>query len=96
MVHWVQYDFEKTETVKRVEVYWFDDSPHGGCRIPASWELEYKSGSSWLPVSNPDEYTVTKDGYDVVKFKPVKTKALRLNVTLQENWSGGILEWKVF
>ncbi|MBL7111930.1 MAG: glycoside hydrolase family 127 protein [Bacteroidales bacterium] len=96
MVHWVQYDFEKTETVERVEVYWFDDSPHGGCRIPASWEVEYKSGGSWLPVSNPGEYTVTKDRYDVVKFKPVKTKALRLNVTLQENWSGGILEWKVY
>ena len=95
MVHWVQYDFEKTETVKRVEVYWFDDSPHGGCRIPASWEVEYMSGGTWLPVSNPGEYTVTKDGYDVVKFKPVKTKAVRLNVTLQENWSGGILEWKV-
>jgi hypothetical protein len=30
-----------------------------------------------------------------VKFAPVRTTALRLEVQLQENWSAGVHEWKI-
>jgi len=30
-----------------------------------------------------------------VTFNPVETQALRLEVQLQPEWSGGILEWRV-
>ena len=47
---WVQYDFEKEETISSTKVYWFDDGPFGGCRVPAEWKLEYKSGNTWKPI----------------------------------------------
>ncbi|MBN1926255.1 MAG: glycoside hydrolase family 127 protein [Prolixibacteraceae bacterium] len=90
---WVQYDFEKPETVSTVKVYWFDDGPWGGCRIPDAWEIQYKSGNEWKPVEAKTEYTVTKDSWDVVEFLPVKTSSVRMKVKLSKEFSSGIHEW---
>lgn len=92
---WVQYDFKKVSLVSSVEVYWFDDRPEGGCRVPESWRVLYKKGNAWKPVKNKNNYEVQKDKYNKLKFNPVKTSALRLEVKLQNKYSGGILEWQV-
>ena len=92
---WVQYDFEKEETVSLSKVYWFDDGPFGGCRIPESWKIQYQSGNKWFDVKNRTQYKVTKDGWDIIEFEPVKTTALRLNVKLPDKFSSGIHEWVV-
>jgi DUF1680 family protein len=94
-VQWVQYDFEKPAAVTSSKVYWFDDGPFGGCRIPAGWRLLYKDGESWKPVKNKTSYEVNKDAYSSVSFEPVTTQALRLEVTLPKDHSGGIMEWIV-
>ena len=44
---WVEYDFDKPETISKTKVYWFDDGPAGGCRIPDDWEILYLSGNEW-------------------------------------------------
>jgi uncharacterized protein len=64
-------------------------------RVPASWRLLYKDGSEWKPVEILGSYGVAKDGYNKVSFKPVTTSGLRLDVTMQPNFSAGIQEWKV-
>jgi len=92
---WVQYDFAQEYTVSETSVYWFDDGPSGGCRIPASWKLFYKDGDNWVPVNNTNAYTVSKDKYDVVKFTPVKTTALRIEVRLPNDFATGMHEWIV-
>lgn len=92
---WVQYDFDASYTVSESAVYWFDDAPFGGCRIPASWTLYYKKGDNWVPVKNVTPYTITKDSYDRVKFEPVTTTALRIEVRLPAEHSAGIHEWKI-
>ncbi|MDT8401746.1 MAG: glycoside hydrolase family 127 protein [Bacteroidales bacterium] len=92
---WVQYDFEKSQTISEVRVYWFDDRPDGGCRVPDDWELQYLQNGKWLPVRNRNDYTVSKDDWDVLHFDPVTASALRLRVKLNENFSGGIHEWIV-
>lgn len=94
-VQWVQYDFGKTSTVTSCKVYWFDDSPFGDCRTPASWRLLYKSGDEWVPVKNTKAYEVLKDQYSTVAFEAVGTSALRLEVTLPKDHSAGMLEWVV-
>jgi DUF1680 family protein len=38
---------------------------------------------------------IDKDKFNQVKFKPVTTSGLRLEVKLQPRWSAGIQEWKV-
>ncbi len=92
---WVEYAFAKPATVSEAEVYWFDDTGHGECRVPSSWRLLYKNGDHWEPVESSVAYGAAKDRYNKISFKAVTTNALRLEVTLQPNWSAGIQEWKV-
>jgi len=94
-VEWVRYDFPKPARVSQAEVYWFDDTGQGACRVPASWKLLYRSGQTWKPVETAGPYGVAKDCYNRVKFRPIKTDGLRLEVQLQKGFSSGILEWKV-
>ncbi|MBN1996841.1 glycoside hydrolase family 127 protein [candidate division KSB1 bacterium] len=90
---WVQYDFEQVETISKSKVYWFDDGPYRGCRIPAQWELEYKTDLTWEKIQC--EYPVIKDGWSIADFSPIKASALRLKVKLPEENSSGIHEWVV-
>ena len=91
---WVQYDLPAPTKVASVEVYWFDDTGKGQCRVPQSWKLLYKEGEAWKPVENA-EFGVKKDAYNKATFKPVETSGLRIEVQLQPNFSAGILEWRV-
>lgn len=92
---WVQYDFAGPARVSAVEVYWFDDTGQGQCRVPASWELQYREGETWKPVDAKGTPGVAKDQYNRLEFEPVDTDALRIAVQLQPDVSGGILEWRV-
>ncbi|MFT4022196.1 MAG: glycoside hydrolase family 127 protein [Flavihumibacter sp.] len=94
-VEWVQYDFDQAYEVSGSKVYWFDDGPFGGCRIPASWKIYYKSGNDWVPVEATTAYPVTKNKFDEVRFKPVTTTALKLEVQLPADNSAGLHEWIV-
>jgi uncharacterized protein len=92
---WVDYAFEKPATVSESQLYWFDDTGRGEVRVPASWRILYKDGDTWKPVENSGAYGVDKDRFNSLTFKPVTTSGLRLEVTMQPNWSAGIQEWKV-
>ncbi|MDZ7261773.1 MAG: glycoside hydrolase family 127 protein [candidate division KSB1 bacterium] len=95
-VQWVQYVFKKPATVSTVKVYWYDDGPWGGCRVPESWKLYYQTEQgNWEEVKATTEYGVAKDQYNVLKFEAVKTNALRMEVQLSKEYSSGILEWVV-
>jgi hypothetical protein len=92
---WVQYDLAAPSRVTKVEVYWFDDTGEGSCRVPASWRLLWRDDETWKEVENASGYGVAKDRFNEVTFDPVQTGALRLEVELQPGFSGGILEWRV-
>ena len=92
---WVQYDFPKPARVGAVEVYWFDDTGVGECRLPKSWQLFYHENGEWLPVKNANEYGCAGDRYNRTTFEAVETDGLRLELQLQERFSAGIHEWRV-
>lgn len=93
---WISYDFANEKTISRSSVYWFDDAPWGGCRVPQSWKLYYKDkNGEWLPVENTTSYKSEKGVENEVIFKTVKTKALKLEVKLAEKNAAGIFEWEV-
>lgn len=93
---WVAYEFPQARKVSSAEVYWFDDAPWGGCRVPRSWSLYYKDNAGqWQPVANPGEYTVRKGDANMVTFDPVTTTAMKLEVVLPEKNSAGVFEWTV-
>jgi len=92
---WAEMTFAKTATVSEVELYWFDDTGRGQVRVPASWRLLYKDGDEWKLVNATAAYCVAKDAWNKVAFTPVATDALRVEVTMQAQWSAGIQEWRV-
>ena len=94
-MEWVQYDFAAPAAVSEVEVYWFDDTSQGECRVPASWRVLYRSGDTWKPVANSNPYGVEKDKFNLVRFNPVRTSALKLEIQLLGKFSAGIHEWRV-
>jgi len=92
---WIEYTFETPTRVSQSQIYWFDDAPRGGVRVPGSWRILYKDGSEWKPVENSGAWGVEKDKYNVVTVKPVATTALRLEVDFQKSFSAGVQRWKV-
>jgi uncharacterized protein len=92
---WVEYSFPASSTVSKAEVYWFDDTGTGECRLPASWRILYRDGEDWKPVETTEAFGVEKDRFNTVTFKPVTTTGMRLEVKLKPGWSAGIQEWKV-
>lgn len=97
---WVQYDWTKPMSLTSTEVYWWDDTGTGECRVPTSWKAMYKDGETWKPVETGDTPGVAKDKYNKIAFKAVTTTALRLEIQFapapgNQRLSCGIQEWKV-
>jgi hypothetical protein len=92
---WVEYAFNQPTSVSEVVLYWFDDTGTGQCRVPKSWRILYRDGSEWKAVETSEAFGVDKDRFNRVTFKQVTTAGLRLEVTLQQDWSAGIQEWRV-
>ncbi len=92
---WVECGFPKPRKVSAVEVYWFDDTGRGSCRVPQSWKLLYRVGEAWKPVEGAPAFGTRIDAYNRVTFTPVEANGLRIEAQLQPNFSGGILEWKI-
>ena len=93
---WLSYEFPKEATVQSATVYWYDDGPWGGCRVPQSWRILYQDAQGqWQPVGGADHYPTDKGAACTVNFNPVKTKALRLEVVLPKDNATGLFEWIV-
>ncbi|MGN0853269.1 MAG: beta-L-arabinofuranosidase domain-containing protein [Kiritimatiellia bacterium] len=92
---WVAYELPEAEDVRGVDVYWFDDTGAGECRLPARWKVQAKASDAapWRDVTA--DLPAAKDAYDSVSFAPVRAKFVRLAVTLRPTFSGGVLEWKL-
>ncbi len=93
---WLSYEFPEASKVQSATVYWYDDGPWGGCRVPKSWRLYYKdSKGNWQPVTNTDNYGVQKGSANTVNFDPVTTTAMKLELQLPDDNSAGIFEWSL-
>jgi hypothetical protein len=92
---WVEYEFDKPVTISKTKVYWYDDGPNGGCRVPDEWEILCLKGNMWESVKVNTPYKVTKDGWDSVSFKPVRASAIKIKVKLNKEFASGIYEWIV-
>lgn len=93
--HWIIYDFEEPKNVSETEVYWLKDIPNGGCSLPESWKLFYKSGEKWLEVEGETPYPIIEDDWNKFVFDPVTTSAVKLEIQISEEYSAGLHEWIV-
>jgi len=92
---WVEHIFSKPRKVSAVEVYWFDDTGSGNCRVPQTWKLLWRRARKWVPVEGASSYGTKADAYNRVEFTPVEALGLRIEAQLQPGVSAGILEWKI-
>lgn len=93
---WISYDFGSPKSVSSSTVYWFDDAPWGGCRVPEWWKVYYKNASNeWTPVENISAYGIEKGTGNEVRFKPVTTQELKLEIKLPMKNASGLYEWEV-
>ena len=92
---WVELRLPKRQELSSLRIYWFDDEPKGGgCRVPASWRVLVRRGDSWqaLELLDGERYGVGRDAWQRVRFKPVRTDHVRVEVQLQDGMSAGVLE----
>lgn len=106
-IQWVQYLFNKPETVSSTRVYWYDNEPSKMttwynnvpwtcCRVPVSWELFYlDNNKTWQPVEAINNYGTERYMYNEVKFKPVITKSVRMIVKRHQTCASGLQEWVI-
>ena len=84
---------KKTQPIKNVSVYWYDDSK--GVHIPESWSMEYRYNDQWkeyVPYIT-DSFEIGKDRFNTVHpDHDIEADALRLKIKPQPNAAAGILE----
>ena len=93
---WVEYELEKAEKISTASVYWYDDKPWGGCRIPELWTVEYKNtAGEWVEVKPQSIATPKKDEINTINFEPVTTRNVRLLFRMPEKDSSAIYEFEI-
>ena len=93
---WITYTFPEAKQIQSTTVYWFDDQPWGGCKIPDSWTIQYKDANgNWQNVENVDSYPIKKGTACTANFKPVKTSEVKISVKQLAKFSCGLFEWSV-
>lgn len=93
---WMVYEFPEAAKIQSSTVYWFDDAPWGGCRVPKYWKVYYMDeAGEWQEVTGADNYGVEKGCANTVNFDPVTTKAVKLEVRQPDDNSAGLFEWEV-
>lgn len=93
---WVTYEADRVSMLSSATVYWYDDAPWGDCRVPRAWRLYYKDkAGQWQPVKPLGDYPLAKGTACTVKFEPVSTQAVKLEVDLPDGYSAGLYEWEV-
>ena len=93
---WVEVILPGEEPVRGVDVYWFDDEPVGGCRVPAEWKVQTQLGemTGWQDAAAG--CPIVKGNWSSVTFaKPMPAVAVRLQIKLKPGFSAGICELRL-
>jgi hypothetical protein len=84
---WVQYTFPAEETLGRIDLFW--------TVAPQSWRLLFQRAGQWEPVTPRGPYGRETNAFTRLEFEPVKTMALRIEVTLAPDAPPALAEWRV-
>jgi len=91
---WVQYEWSRAISTRRMEVYWFDD--HMGVRLPKACRLKRWDGSAFVTVTNAIGLGLAENRFNATTFPELTTTKLRLEFDGNGDSSTGLLEWRVF
>ncbi len=94
---WIMLEFDEPRRISEVAIYWFDDTGRGQCRVPRAWMIEWLDGDTWKPVQASDGasrivFGTERDTFNTARFATLTTRALRIKIDMQEDFSAGVLE----
>lgn len=90
---WLQCDLAEPTRLSEVRVYWWDERRiEQHCRVPASWRVLHRRDGQWLPLGEPGSGPTEMDRFNSIRFPATTIESLRIEVELQPEWSGGVLE----
>lgn len=93
---WLAVDFGSNKTVSKIKLYIYDDG--GGVKAPASYNIQYWSGSAWVNVASQVKSPSTPAGNTVntVTFTQVNTARIRVVFTHKSGSYSGVTELEAF
>ena len=90
---WVQYEWSQPVSTKQIEIYWWDDRQ--GVRLPKACRVKFWDGNNFVEMTNASGLGAAADKVNVTTFPEITTPKLRLEMDGSENFSTGVLEWRV-
>ncbi len=94
-VEWIERRFAAPRDMAAVAVYWYDGSQTGAqVRPPETWKVlcaDAKGTLKEVRLKPESSYATAVDRYHVVRFEPVTTGAVRLEVQSQKGYAAGLL-----
>lgn len=95
----VTFQFDGTQTVDNVKVYFYNDRRPNGYAAPQTFGVEYldADGTTWKPVEGQFRYPdYVAANYNNVEFNAVNTAAIRVHFTHASGYSTGIKEIQIY
>lgn len=85
-------------TTDKSDVYWLNLTHYDGeFMVPKSWFLSFLNiNDEWQKLESLEKHTLILDCYNTMQFTLFTTCVRRINVLLDEEVSGGVLELKVY
>ena len=90
---WIEYSWPKARSIRGIELFWFDDTGRGECKLPKGWHVEIWQNGAWKTVGDAPKAQL--DAWQSVNFGPIHTTKLRLVVEQQSGWASGVHEMRV-
>jgi hypothetical protein len=95
---WYEVNLGAARTVDEVRLYFKDSRPANGTyRAPASYQIQYFDGSTWVTAGNQAKVPAAPRGnYNKVTFTPVTTQRIRVLLTHASGSRAGLTDMQVF
>ncbi|SDJ42630.1 F5/8 type C domain-containing protein [Lentzea albidocapillata subsp. violacea] len=92
-----ELDLRQSRTVDEVRLYFRDDRAGNRYRAPASYNVQYWNGSTWADAAAQSRKPgMPKANYNVVRFTPVGTQRIRVQMTHASGFKTALTEVKVY
>ncbi|WP_211234840.1 galactose-binding domain-containing protein [Glycomyces arizonensis] len=94
---WYEVEFDGTELVDEVRLYFYRDRTANGLSAPASYRIEYHDGADWVNAPGQDKSPAApRANYNKVKFNEVGTERIRVVMDHQAGHATGLKEIQAY
>jgi hypothetical protein len=94
---WLELNLGQSRTLDELRLYFRNDRATNRYRPPSSYTVQYWTGSAWADTgSQAKTPTTPRSNYNLVRFAPVTTQRIRVQVTHASGYRTGITEVQAY